>query len=466
MQKLKERHTNTPTDAPQIRSSDSVVKHYCGVGEVPQNLKTSFNNSDVDQLSGKREQDLRVPVLNMRGEPLMPTTPAKARRLLEQNKAKVVRRRPFTIQLKYATGETKQPVTLGIDSGYKTIGFSAVTNKKELLSGELQLRTNLPKFLEQRRNYRRTRRSRLWHRKPRFDNRSKPERWLAPSIQYRLDSHVRLVEKIKKLLPVTEVIVEVASFDIQKIKNPEIEGEEYQQGEQLDFWNVREYVLNRDNHTCQHCHGKKKDPILQVHHINGKKEGATDRPEELLTVCKTCHEDHHADKDIIPKKKVKNFKPETFMTTVRWKIVNQLKDMYGNVIYHTYGHITKTNRIKQGIEKSHINDAFIIASGTIQERCKSYLVKQVRRNNRSIQTNRKGFKPSIRRQRYKLQPNDLVRYDGGQYRVKGVHCYGSRAVLENKLSVTVKKLELICYGKGLQFPSHQNRILQGVSLEE
>jgi len=448
MQKLEKRYNNTPTDAPQIRSNcDSVIKHDCMVGQVLQNTKTFSSDSDVDQLSGKREQDLRVPVLNMRGKPLMPTTPAKARHLLEQGKAKVVSRKPFTIQLKYATGETKQPITLGLDSGYKTIGFSAVTSKTELLSGEVNLRTNISKLLEQRRNYRMTRRGRLWHRQPRFNNRSKPKGWLAPSIQHKLDSHIRLVEKIKKLLPVTEVTVEVAGFDIQKIKNPEIEGTDYQQGEQLGFWNVREYVLHRDNHTCQHCHGKKKDPILQVHHINGKADGATDRPEELLTVCKTCHDDHHTGIDPIPKKKIKNFKPKTFMTAVRWKLVNALE------CKHTYGYITKHNRIKQGLQKSHINDAFVIAGGTIQDRCKPYIVKQVRRNNRSIQTNRKGFKPSIRRQRYKLQPNDLVRYRGKEYRVKGAFSYGKwiRLVDSAKeiINSSTKNVELICYGKGI-----------------
>ena len=461
MQKLEKRHNNTPTDAPQIRSNcNSVVKHDCVVGQVLQNAKTFSSDSDVDQQSGKTGHNLSVYVVNLQKEPLMPTIPAKARHLLEQGKATVVSRKPFTIQLLETKGTAKQSITLGVDAGYKTIGFSAATDKKELLSGEVQLRTNISKLLEQRRNYRRTRRNKLWHRQPRFDNRSKPKGWLAPSIQHKLDSHIRLVEKIKKLLPVTEVTVEVAGFDIQKIKNPEIEGTGYQQGEQLGFWNVREYVLHRDNHTCQHCHGKKKDPILQVHHINGKAEGATDRPEGLLTVCKTCHDDHHTGIDIIPNKKIRNFKPETFMTTVRWKIVNALG------CGHTYGYITKHNRIKQGLQKSHVNDAFIIAGGTSQERCKHYIVKQVRRNNRCLQKNRKGFKPSIRRQRYKLQPNDLVRYDGGEYRVKGVHCYGSRVVLENKLSIAIKKLELICYGKGLQFLPHQNGILEGVSLEE
>jgi len=448
MQKLEKRHNNTPTDAPQIRSNcDSVIKHDCMVGQVLQNTKTFSSNSDVDQQSGKTGHNLSVYVINLQKEPLMPTTPARARHLLEKGKTIVVSRKPFTIQLLETKGTAKQSITLGIDAGYKTIGFSAVSNKKELLSGEVNLRTNIPKLLEQRRNYRRTRRNKLWHRQARFDNRSKPEGWLAPSIQHKLDSHVRLVEKIKKLLPITEVTVEVANFDIQKIKNPEIEGTEYQQGEQMGFWNVREYVLHRDNHTCQHCHGKKKDPILQVHHINGKAEGATDRPEELLTACKTCHDDHHAGKDIIPAKKIRQFKPETFMTVVRWKIVNALG------CKHTYGYITKTNRIKQRLEKSHINDAFVIAGGTIQGRCKSYIVKQVRRNNRCLQKNRKGFKPSIRRQRYKLQPNDLVRCYGGEYRVKGVFGYGKQIRLINStkeiINSNIKNVELICYGKGI-----------------
>jgi hypothetical protein len=435
MQKLEKRYNNTPTDAPQIRSNcNSVIKHDCVVGQVSQSAKTFSSSSDVDQQSGKTGHNLSVYVVNLQKEPLMPCKPARARHLLEQGKSTVVSRKPFTIQL-------------GIDAGYRYVGISAVSGKKELLSAEVTLRTDISKKLQARAMYRRNRRGRLWHRKPRFDNRSKPKGWLAPSIQHKLDSHIRLVEKIKRLLPITEVTIEVANFDIQKIKNPEIEGKGYQQGEQLGFWNVREYVFHRDNHTCQHCHGKKKDPILQVHHINGKAEGATDRPEELLTVCKTCHDEHHADIDIIPKKKIKNFKLETFMTTVRWKIVNALG------CRHTYGYITKHNRIKQGLQKSHVNDAFVIAGGTTQERCKPYIVKQVRRNNRSIQTNRKGFKPSIRRRRYKLQPNDLVRYDEVEYRVKGVHSYGKWIALVDSakkiINLNIKNVELICYGKGI-----------------
>ena len=449
MQKLEKRYNNTPTDAPQIRSNcNSVVKHGQDSVQVLQNTKTFSSDSDVDRQSGKTGHNLYVYVLNMYGKPIMPCSPGKARRLLKFGEAKVVSRKPFTIQLPKTKGTAKQPITLGVDAGYKYVGVSARTDKKEVFSAEVTLRTDIPKRLQERAMYRKNRRSRLWHRKPRFDNRSKPEGWLAPSIQHKLDSHLRIVGKIKQLLPITKVTVEVASFDIQKIKNPDIEGKDYQQGEQLGFWNIREYVLHRDNHTCQHCHGKKKDKILQVHHINGKKEGATDRPEELLTVCKTCHDSHHSGKDIIPKKAVKSFKPETFMTSVHWKLVNLLN------CEHTYGYITKTNRIKQGIAKSHANDAFVIAGGTTQERCKPYITKQVRRNNRSLQLNRNGFKPSIRKQRYSLQPWDIVKYNNTPYRVKGVHCRGARVVISDlakNFSVNIKKVELICYGKGISF---------------
>ncbi|MHA1285864.1 MAG: RNA-guided endonuclease IscB [Candidatus Thorarchaeota archaeon] len=447
MQKLVGRDTCTPMDVSLVRSSVAMsLNREETLGE--HGLKTLSNNSEENRSQHGGSSDLRVQnivyVLNMRGKPLMPTSQQKANKLLRNNKAKVVKRKPFTIQLKYASGEAKQSITLGVDSGYKSVGFSAVSDKQELVSGELTLRSNIPKLMEQKKMYRRNRRSKLWHRPPRFLNRSKPKGWLAPSIQHKLDAHVRLVRQVESILPVSRVVVEVASFDIQKIKNPDIVGKEYQEGEQLGFWNVRAYVLHRDEYTCQHCRGKKKDKILQVHHINGRSEGATDRPEELLTVCVTCHNEHHKGIDIIPKKKVKQFKAETFMSLVRWKLTEVLG------CEHTFGYITKHNIIKQSIEKSHVNDAFVIASGTGElGRCVPLVVKQVRRNNRCLQLNRKGYKPSIRRVRYKLQPFDLICCNGEKHHVKGVHNYGSRVMLANKKSFAISKVELINYGKGM-----------------
>jgi len=380
----------------------------------------------------------------------MPTSPRKAKKILREGEATVIKRKPFTIRLNHATGETTQEITLGIDTGYKNVGFSAVSENKELIDGEITLRTDIPKKMEQRASYRNTRRSRLWHRPPRFLNRKKEAGWLAPSIQHKMDAHIRIVEQIMKLMPVTNIMVEVAKFDIQKIKNPDVEGTGYQEGEQMGFWNVREYVLHRDNHKCQHCKGKLKDPILQVHHVHGKKNGATDRPEELITVCMTCHKNHHNGVSIIPEKEIKRFKPETFMSMVRWKILNELRERFEN-INHTYGHITKTNRIRNHLPKTHANDAFTIAKGGKQERCQTFDVIQVRRNNRCLQRNRKGYAPSIRRTRYENQPHDLVEYENRLYTSGGSMSYGKYIYLKingKKKSVRSDGVKLIKHQKG------------------
>ena len=401
MQKLVERNTYTPTDIPHVRSRgsyittpqdcDPVLKALKGRSGVP-DLKTSSNNSDA-ALTGLvvPGQNLRVSViktifiLNRRGKPLMPCAPRKARMLLKTNKAKVVQRTPFIIQLLCATGESVQSVTLGISSGYNHAGLSAVTEKQELYSSEIQLRTDMVKLNSERRQYRRSRRSRkTWHRKPRFLNRgNKAKGWLAPSIQHKFDSHIKVISRVKEILPITRINVQVAAFDIQKIKNPDIRGKQYQEGEQLGFWNVREYVLYRDNHTCRHCKGKSRDKILNVHHIVSRQVGG-DGPGNLITLCETCHQKYHKNGIELKIKPSRGFKAETFMSMVRWRLVDRLREM-GNVTYHTYGYVTKSRRIGIGLPKSHVNDAFVIAGGNGQQRLIDiYAVRQVRKCNRKL----------------------------------------------------------------------------------
>jgi len=180
---------------------------------------------------------MSVYVLNQRKQPLMPTSNCKARLLLKQNKAKVVNTKPFTIQLLVATGETKQKVKLGIDSGYLNAGFSAITQKRELLVGELKLLKFMKERLLAKARYRKLRRKRLRYRKAKWSNRikSKPNGWLAPSLQHKLDSHIKFIEYLYSILPITECIIEVANFDIQKMNNDIISGVEYQQGNMLGF---------------------------------------------------------------------------------------------------------------------------------------------------------------------------------------------------------------------------------------
>ena len=352
-----------------------------------------------------------VYVLNKHEEPLMPCNPARARHLLRDKKAEVVNLEPFTIQLLYGSSGHTQPITLGVDPGYKNIGLSAVTDKQELYRSEIEIRTDIPKLLEKRRMFRRTRRGRKTrYRKPRFLNRNQ-KGWVPPSVRHKLDTHIRLVNMIKNILPVTEVIVEVANFDIQKIKNPDIEGMEYQQGDQLGFWNIREYVLHRDNHTCRHCNGKSSDKILQVHHIESRKTGG-DSPGNLLTLCKTCHQDHHKGRIELKIKRPRSFKSETFMSIIRWRLVNKID------AGHTYGYITKYNRINLGREKSHTNDAFVIAGGKENTKRSDviYIQKQVRRNNRKLFKGYRGEIPNqCNREVFGFKLFDKVIFEGKKY---------------------------------------------------
>lgn len=328
-----------------------------------------------------------VYVLNIEGKPLMPCKEAKARKLLKENKAKIYKKEPFTIQLLFICENQTQDITLGVDAGSKHIGLSATTKEKELYAADVELRNDIVDLLSTRRQNRRTRRNRLRYRKPRFNNRvhSKKNGWLAPSVEQKIQTHFKVVEDIHKLLPITKIVVETASFDIQKIKNPEIHNEEYQQGEQLGFWNVREYVLFRDNHTCQCCKGKSKDKILNVHHIESRKTGGN-APNNLITLCETCHKGYHNGTVELPKtiKRGKSFKDAAFMGIMRWSFYNRLKEIYPNVVM-TYGYITKDTRIKNNLPKDHYIDARCISGNPNAEPLGYYFYqKKVRCHNRQI----------------------------------------------------------------------------------
>ena len=288
--KLSRKLKNTPTDTSLVCSS--VSKKLNREETLGASNKVLLDNlGEENQLHSNMErQNLRVAVyvFNMRGQPLMPTTPRKARILLKEEKAQVVRRAPFTIQLLYATGEAKQPIVLGIDAGFSIVGFSAVSEQKELLAGELVLRKEVSKKITERRIYRRNRRSKLWYRKPRFLNRisSKKKGWFAPSILNKLESHIRLVKIVKQLLPITKTIVEVASFDTQKLKNPAIKSLEYQQGS-LFGYTIRNYLLEKWSHQCVYC--KKRNIPLEIEHIIPKSRGGTDQIDNLTISCRPCN---------------------------------------------------------------------------------------------------------------------------------------------------------------------------------
>ena len=273
-----------------------------------------------------------VYVLNSNGQPLMPTkNHAKVRILLKENKAVVIKRCPFTIKLTYNSTNYTQSVILGVDAGSKHIGISATAEHKEIYAADVELRNDIVRLLSAKRELRRSRRNRKTrYRKPRFSNRKRDDGWLAPSIRQKIQTHLKVVDDVCKLVPVTKIVVETASFDIQKIKNPDISGVEYQQGKQLVFWNIREYVLFRDGHTCQCCKGKSKDKILNVHHIESRQTGGN-APNNLITLCETCHSGYHKRTVKLPSKIKRgvSFKDAAFMGVMRWAFYNELKNQIG-----------------------------------------------------------------------------------------------------------------------------------------
>jgi hypothetical protein len=224
-------------------------------------------------------------------------------------------------------------------------------------------------------------------------------------------------------------------------------------------YTVRNYLLEKWSHRCVYC--KKKNIPLEIEHIIPKSRGGTDRTNNLTISCQPCNlkKSNKLVSECPPKlQKIiskiqqqahKTYKAATFMTIMRKQLVERLN------CRHTYGDRTKYHRTKIGLTKSHVNDAFVIAGGNKHPRSQLFDVKQIKRNNRSIQTNRKGYKPSIRKQRYSYQPNDLVSYKNCLYRVKGVFNHGKWIRLGNSIGKTInsniKNVELIKYGKGIQF---------------
>lgn len=398
-----------------------------------------------------------VYVLNIDGQPLMPTERhGKVRRLLKSGKAKVAKRCPFTIQLLYETTNFKQPVTLGVDAGSKHIGLSATTEQKVLYEADVELRNDIVDLMSTRREARRTRRNRKTrYRKIRFDNRAKPKGWLAPSVNQKIGTHLTVIRKLHEILPISKIIVETASFDIQKIKNPDISGEDYQQGDQLGFWNVREYVLFRDNHTCQCCKGKSKDKILNVHHIESRKVGGG-APNNLITLCETCHSGYHDGTVRLPKtiKRGMKFNDAAFMGIMRWTLYDMLKILYPNVSM-TFGYITKNTRILSNLPKEHYIDARCISGNPLAKPLGYYFYqKKVHCHNRQIHkfSISKGGNRKRNQAEYEVHGFRLfekVEYQNSEYFIFGRRKTGYFDIRDlqgnkvNRGNVSYKKLNLM-----------------------
>ena len=340
-----------------------------------------------------------VYVISKEGQPIMPTeNHAKVCLLLKSNKAKVVKRTPFTIQLVGTSKTYTQEITLGVDAGSKHVGLSASTAKKELFAAELRPRNDVVDLMSSRRELRRSRRSRTTrYRQARFLNRthSKHKGWLAPSVEVKIWNHIQSVKLVTKLLPVKTIRVETAEFDLQKLKALEAGesvpiGKGYQLGEMYGQYNVRQCVLHRDGYSCQCCgaHSTNKKKVkLHVHHLESRKTGG-DAPDNLITLCEDCHTGYHVGTVVLPtaKRRRRSTRDAAFMGIMRKTLIERLRNMFPEMnICSTYGYITKYWREKKNIVKTHTSDAFVIAKNLDAERLeKALLIIPKRQHNRQI----------------------------------------------------------------------------------
>ena len=306
-----------------------------------------------------------VYVLNDRNEPLMPTFNAgKVAYLLNTGKAKVISNNPFTIKMITNTGKNNTSLTLGVDTGSAKVGAAVLNdNTKEIIyMSEVEIRNDITEKMKQRSKYRRNRRNRKTRYRPtrylKRKNSIRKDRF-SPTITSKINSHLKEINFIKSILPITSIILETATFDAHLLKNPLVSGIGYQQGINFGFANTKAYVLNRDSYTCQYCKGKKKDNRLHVHHIIYRSNGGSDDESNLITLCKICHNDVHSNK--ITLKKIGNKKSQlnhaTQMNSIRIQLLRQIP-----TAIETFGYITKENRYLLGLEKEHYYDSISIAS--------------------------------------------------------------------------------------------------------
>ncbi|MCF7910840.1 HNH endonuclease [Candidatus Pacearchaeota archaeon] len=333
-------------------------------------------------------------------------------RKLKNGTAKIISRTKDSLTVKLLDIEFKDEDTVdaefrvGIDPGANHIGFALYKIYKQnitlLISGEADIRSNnITKNLVNRKMYRRKRRNnrrknvlrkygKAKFRKPVWKNRKRKH--FQPTFKHLINTHINVIKYFLNKCPINKVHIEYAKFDTQKMINYNIKSIWYQRGQQFMFENTKAYIRSRDNYTCQICNKKCLD-YNEVHHIVWRRHGGSDKPDNLILLCESCHKKVH--KNLVKCLSIKN------KTLKQASLLNSCMK-YIFMIFEksvptqdTLGSITKIVRLNSGIEKTHENDAKIIAlcdSLELQD-IKNYkysdldnhvTVKQYRRHDRAL----------------------------------------------------------------------------------
>jgi len=357
--------------------------------------------------------------------PLIPCTPVIARLLLKEGKAKVLRRTPFTIKLLAQPAESyTQPLTLGVDTGSAVIGSAVADQHGHVLYlSEVEVRNDIAQTMKERAAARRNRRHRKTRYRPAsFRNRRNSTKTgrFSPTMRSKIAAHLREIRFVKRLLPISSLVLESGTFDPHALKNPEVLRNKwlYQRGINYGYANTKAYVLARDSYTWKPCQGKSKDRRLEVHHLVFRSEQGSDEASNLLTLCKTCHDGLHAGTLTLKQqgKKKGTLLHATQMNSIRLQLLHVLQ------AEETWGFVTKEHRQLWDLPKAHVFDAAVIATRgqqpifqtttLIAKRCVpdgDYQQTKGARSEQRIVTGKMGG----------FRKFDKVRYCGQDYFIKG-----------------------------------------------
>ena len=374
-----------------------------------------------------------VYVLSKTGKPLMPTTRCgHVRILLKQKKARVVSLKPFTIQLLYDCEEGTQPIVLGIDPGRTNIGLSAVRKDtgEAVFTAQMETRNKeIPKLMKDRRAFRRKHRSYgrrkvrqrrasahdtnspkcakqktaqnggvskqaqkvgvikrhlpgceepvicigIKNKEARFNNRLRPKGWLTPTANHLLQTHITVVNKVRRFLPITDVVLEVNKFAFMALDNPHVQKWMYQHGPLKGYGSVEEAVSVQQDGHCIFC----KNEIANFHHIVPQSKRGSNTIGNVVGLCSEHHELVH--KDSTWEQKLKTKKQGLNKKYGALSVLNQiiprpcdtLTNMYVEHFYVTDGQSTKAFRNEHDIRKDHYLDAYCIACSVLSSSCRS-----------------------------------------------------------------------------------------------
>jgi len=346
-------------------------------------------------------------VLDKNGNKLSPTKENKGWYLIRKKKAKLLNKFPMVIQFfKSVLNEEidQTPIHLGIDDGSKHVGIALVqecpTKNKPVFKGTIEQRQDVKHLMDVRRVYRKYKRYHEKYRVKRFDNRASSKRKgrIAPSIKQKREATLRVVKKLQKWCRINVIHLEDVMMDIRALQaGHKLYKWQYQKSNRLDE-NLRKATLLRDKFTCMDC-GKKKCR-LEAHHIIPRRVGGNDSIDNLITLCKTCHDNIHGIELSVSSKyqqlingKNVNLKDAQHVMQGKNFLRTELSKMAN--VHLTTGCDTANKRIDWGIEKTHANDAVVIANlevNSAQCSLKDWIIKPMRRKSKAKTKEVNGFK--------------------------------------------------------------------------